>query len=231
MATEHVQIEGEKTFQCIECNKMYASDAILGIHMKTHGGKVYSCTVCPKKFPRLDYWFEHKKRHSNDRSSLCTRCGKGFYNQMYLNRHMQTHSRDHLEKPTYDCNICGKQMHHSNHLKVHMRTHRDRTVPEELQQLVTDGTELREANGTVVVGSVAGKLDTPENGTRPKKRILCSVCGNICSSRSNLSVHMRRHTGKMSNFCTVCGKGYPRTTDLAIHMRLEYCAKDWALYF
>lgn len=100
-----------------------------------------------------------------------------------------------------------------------MRTHRDRTMPE--HQLVTDGGEsaLGETNGTVVLESVSGETDTPENGGRPKKRILCSVCGNICSSRSNLSVHMRRHTGKMSNFCTVCGKGYPRTTDLAIHMR------------
>lgn len=52
-----------------------------------------------------------------------------------------------------------------------------------------------------------------------KKVILCSVCGKSCSSMSNLAVHMRRHSGKMTNFCKVCGKGYPRTTDLTIHMR------------
>lgn len=83
-------------------------------------------------------------------------------------------------------------MKHVNHFKIHMRTHRD----------------------------FNGDSSNPLNGiTEKKKQFLCSTCGRACTSRSNLAVHTRRHTGTMTNFCKICGKGYPRSTDLTIHMR------------
>lgn len=128
------------------------------------------------------------------RTHLCPKCGKGFFNQLYLERHIVTHNKDNLEKPIYECTVCGKRMKHSNHLLVHMRSHKNRTGPLSIDN---------------------------EN----KKVILCSVCGKSCSSMrlvipfiicnayncsnclyiiySNLAVHMRRHSGKMTNFCKV----------------------------
>lgn len=64
------------------------------------------------------------------------------------------------------------------------------------------------------------KISTDEI-TENKKQFVCSHCGIICTSRSNLAVHTRRHTGIMTNFCKLCGKGYPRSTDLTIHMRFD----------
>lgn len=88
----------------------------------------------------------------------------------------------------------GKQMKHINHLKIHMRAHRDFS-----------------GNWDIATSLL------PEE---KKKQYKCPTCERVCTSRSNLSVHVRRHTGKMSNFCKICGKGYPRSSDLTIHMRL-----------
>lgn len=92
-------------------------------------------------------------------------------------------------------------MKHINHFKMHMRSHRN------LSNLTTNSMILSN--------------DTAEK----KKKFLCSTCGKACTSRSNLAVHTRRHTGVMTNFCNICGKGYPRSTDLTIHMRFEFNEK------
>lgn len=85
-------------------------------------------------------------------------------------------------------------MKHVNHYKVHMRSHRD---------------------------TVACSIVDEKPAADIKKQFMCSTCGRICTSRSNLAVHIRRHTGTMTNFCKICGKGYPRSTDLTVHMRFS----------
>lgn len=91
------------------------------------------------------------------------------------------------------CCSTGKQMKHINHFKIHMRSHR---------------------SGVDNQNNTSNPLSTES-----KKKFLCPTCGRACTSQSNLAVHIRRHTGLMTNFCKVCGKGYPRSTDLTIHMR------------
>lgn len=106
--------------------------------------------------------------------------------------------------------LVGKQTKHINHFKIHMRTHK----------------------------GFSGDVNIPTVDTAPtkKKQFLCSTCGRACTSQSNLIVHTRRHTGKMTNFCDICGKGYPRSTDLTIHMRLirdislPWAANNWLSY-
>ena len=100
--------------------------------MKIHSGNVYTCDLCDKKFSRLDIFYEHKRRHSGERPYLCNKCGKGYFNQIYLDKHLMSHLNDHIEKPEHECNVCGKRLKHLNHLKVHMRTHRDRSKPIQL---------------------------------------------------------------------------------------------------
>lgn len=92
-------------------------------------------------------------------------------------------------------------MTHINHFKIHMRCHKNfkESIDEQPESTDTDST------------SKPKKI---------KKRHTCHICERTCSSRSNLAVHIRRHSGKMTNFCNICGKGYPRSTDLTVHMRL-----------
>lgn len=48
---------------------------------------------------RLEQLTEHRKRHTGERSYLCSKCGKGYFKQPHLDKHMLTHLKDHLEKP------------------------------------------------------------------------------------------------------------------------------------
>lgn len=86
--------------------------------------------------------------------------------------------------------FAGKELNKMNHLTVHMRTH-----------------------------SKSGENPKADEIRIERKQFPCAICEKNCSSRSNLAVHMRRHSGLMTNFCDICGKGYPRSTDLVIHMR------------
>lgn len=100
------------------------------------------------------------------------------------------HSRNY----NFLIHLTGKQMEHVNHFKIHMRSHRG-------------------------MGNCEAISTSPSMASESKRKYLCSTCGRACTSQSNLAVHIRRHTGTMTNFCKICGKGYPRSTDLTIHMR------------
>lgn len=152
--------------------------------------------------------------------NICLICNKSFSKSKSLERHKAIHEKHKTNETTFQCTVCGlyqsrcflfmcnkysqiqlctlhfptgKQMKHINHFKIHMRSHRG----------VNDSENSSSSSLPI----------------ESKKKYLCSTCGRACTSQSNLAVHIRRHTGTMTNFCKVCGKGYPRSTDLTIHMR------------
>ncbi|XP_037040764.1 zinc finger protein 391-like isoform X2 [Bradysia coprophila] len=223
LSVDHIQNDGEKTHKCIECSKMYSTEALLGIHMKTHS-KVYLCEHCDKKFHRLDIYVEHQKRHTNLRTHLCPKCGKGFFNQLYLERHIVTHNKDNLEKPVYECTVCGKRMKHSNHLLVHMRSHKNRTGP----------LNIDNENKKVILCSVCGRscssmsnLAVHMRRHSGKMTNFCKVCGKGYPRTTDLTIHMRQHTGEKPFICNLCNRSFARSDKLVIHIRTHTGEKPY----
>ena len=52
----------------------------------------------------------------------------------------------------------------------------------------------------------------------------CPICGKVCSSPSELTAHMRVHTGEKPHKCEICGAGYPYKSSLNSHRRLKHKA-------
>lgn len=115
------------------------------VHMRTHSDEArFSCLVCDKKFAQQQNLRLHMRKHTGEHpykwwvnvkatgwqstililtlisiSLASEECGKTFAYPKSYRSHMRLHSG---EKP-YTCSVCQKTFRHSNTIKRHMRTH------------------------------------------------------------------------------------------------------------
>lgn len=95
-----------RAYSCDLCgNKFRAKDAVIR-HMKERhadNGRKHQCQFCAKLFYTDREVRGHEKCHLNERSYICSLCGRGFNNKSELNTHLKSkaHNADYKAKKYY----------------------------------------------------------------------------------------------------------------------------------
>nr|XP_012225228.1 PREDICTED: oocyte zinc finger protein XlCOF6.1-like [Linepithema humile] len=95
----HMQ-QHNKTYDCKECGKAFASKRYLANHATTHTGvKPYVCHVCKKCFRTSHMRNTHLVTHSTEKPYICDLCGQAFKRRYYMIVHRKKHPDAHLSSP------------------------------------------------------------------------------------------------------------------------------------
>uniref|UniRef100_A0A4W5QPT8 C2H2-type domain-containing protein n=1 Tax=Hucho hucho TaxID=62062 RepID=A0A4W5QPT8_9TELE len=112
----------DKHFSCSQCDKSYALQRTLQVHVaRHHAGVRFPCTYCGKLFLNMSSLTRHDLIHTQERPFKCTEleCGKSFKSKSEVKVHMRYHTG---ERP-FKCKVCGKGFTQNCYLTQHMRTH------------------------------------------------------------------------------------------------------------
>uniref|UniRef100_A0A8C7LHF5 C2H2-type domain-containing protein n=1 Tax=Oncorhynchus kisutch TaxID=8019 RepID=A0A8C7LHF5_ONCKI len=112
----------DKHFSCSQCDKSYALQRTLQVHVaRHHAGVRFPCAYCGKLFLNMSSLTRHDLIHTQERPFKCTEleCGKSFKSKSEVKVHMRYHTG---ERP-FKCKVCGKGFTQNCYLTQHMRTH------------------------------------------------------------------------------------------------------------
>uniref|UniRef100_A0A665TZV5 C2H2-type domain-containing protein n=2 Tax=Echeneis naucrates TaxID=173247 RepID=A0A665TZV5_ECHNA len=143
--------EPEKQLQCPKCGKIFATAAILGVHMKTHTGeKLFHCTFCGRSVGPSGNLTDQMHAPLEEKRFLYCACGKRFAwrdgsKSSQLHRTLdggmklfgcsvcmkffsssssiRKHLRIHTGEKPFDCSVCGKRFTEKGNLVSHMACH------------------------------------------------------------------------------------------------------------
>lgn len=119
----HMLTENHKKV-CIHCNKIFASDKRLRLHLQIHKKiKTFQCNICNSSFHMKKYLSSHMLKHGN-RQYKCSVCKYMFKRSDLLQRHMRLHQAKKTFKcPFKDSLDCKKEFSRSDKLKLHIKSH------------------------------------------------------------------------------------------------------------
>lgn len=110
-------------YQCVDCNKSYATYSGLSRHRQFHcitqAKKAFNCKYCDKVYVSLGALKMHIRTHTLP--CKCNLCGKAFSRPWLLQGHIRTHTG---EKP-FACPHCSRAFADRSNLRAHLQTHSD----------------------------------------------------------------------------------------------------------
>ena len=236
-------IKGEKTEQCNDCGKLYASKRALRRHNATmHQLKRYMCDTCGRCFTGRDSLNRHiRGLHKMEKVYKCTVPGcTAAYN---FNHSLKLHLLKHSGERPYSCNVCFKTYLTAHHLKIHYQA-----VHSDSKNFVcrfcgkkfsySTSHKMHEMTHTKDRPYPCGQCEKSfVNGQALKYHVMakhsvgnfkCDICQREYKTEFLLRSHKRRHTADSTRFmCDICGGQFMYKSALELHKSVHKDSKDF----
>ena len=234
-------------FYCPQCHwkENFAKDIVEHMQLKDHlRDQFIKCPICKEKYPMMEVGphYEECVFKGDGKNTMCTTCGKTFYDSKGYNRHMKVHLRaqglseeDAKMVLYYYCDRCGKRFTQSTDVKNHIkRVHEGIKTPSTCPIcLLTFDTESKMRRHKMLehpadekyqcqhCGKNCGNLSTLNIHMRKHEepQFKCSFCKKMLKSQKSLVIHEREHTGERPFKCSMCGNSYKSSDVLGTHMK------------
>ncbi|XP_053663199.1 zinc finger protein 780A-like [Anopheles marshallii] len=204
-ASNAMQIDEIRTFQCNICYRLFTNACALENHQSIEYFTRFQCATCGILFGQLAQLTRHEFTHMRGKFT-CDICDKIFSNPGSMNSHMKRfHSNVKAIKTQekHICNQCGKSVSSAAYLKTHMRLHSN----EEPFACTICGARFKLYRYLKWHMAVHKGLHK------------CKECDASFKSPSELQDHMHSHVGSREFICTFCGSNFCTKQNLCKHMR------------
>ena len=178
--------------------------------------KFYSCSKCPKSFPRSKESVNHMMiEHLHELQTFmdrCNTCNKSFPNTYTLQKHLKAQCENKSKK--LNCNVCQKRFMWLDSMAKHMEHEHP-------------GTEKIKMYTCEMCGKAFSRSEHLERHRKThnpsEKKFECPVCQKKFNRKDNLRSHMKIHKDNRDDedkhLCIYCGRAFSNSSNLIVHMR------------
>ncbi|KAL9922864.1 zinc finger protein weckle-like [Glossina fuscipes fuscipes] len=186
-----------------------------------------SCNDCGQQFETFHAYKEHlKSMHGKGKAREkwdCPLCDVIVQNTYSFRRHLMSHISD-KEQRTHSCSLCDKSFETYSGMRIHLSAHEPpgerNLIPCPHCDKYFSSNELLQAHIQCMHVNWRRKRVTTKK-FQDEKHFVCEECGLCLRNKTNLKIHMQRHSDNAPFECEICKKRFKNSRRLKIHSEIH----------